>query len=65
MMRCYFYRQKQLSNETSMITKSEEGRGSDGEHKGQRGIRRVKGAEMKREDYLQKFVSEIAESLEA
>lgn len=39
MMKCYFYKQKQLSNETQMIIESEEGRGSDGVRKRAKGIR--------------------------
>lgn len=41
-MRCYFYIQKQLSNETQTIMLSEEGRGGGGVRKKKRGAKGIR-----------------------
>lgn len=63
-MRCYFYIQKQLSNETQTVMLSEEGRGGGGVRKKKGGKGDKERSEQRREegDYLhkkKKFLSEI------
>lgn len=64
-MRCYFYIQKQLSNETQTIMLSEEGRGGGGvrkkKKKGGKGDKERSEQRREEGDYLQKkkFLSEI------